>query len=165
MRPARPVGGQRDHDEPGIVSHERVPAQVEPVDRTGSEVLDDDIRLADEAMHEVTTSLGLEVDGEAALVPVDGEEVGADAVCRPRWAPGAQIVARARPLDLDDVGAEVAQDHRSEGARKDPRQVEDPDSVQRPRSVATHMQVSRPGSGRPRRPARSPQPLRPWLVE
>ena len=42
----------------------------------------------------------------------------------------ARVVARAGPLHLDDVGAEVAQQHGGEGAREDAGEVGDEDAVE-----------------------------------
>ena len=49
----------------------------------------------------------------------------------PRRAPGARVVAAARALDLDHVGAEVAERHRRERAREHAREVGDEQPVER----------------------------------
>src|SRR3712207_7926572 len=53
----------------------------------------------------------LEVEGDRALVAVDREEVDRLAVEEGR-APGAGVVPLDRELDLDHVGAEIAEHHR-----------------------------------------------------
>ncbi len=65
----------------------------------------------------------LEVEHDGALVAVEVGEDGAEARRRERRH-GAHAVALGR-LDLDDLGAEVAQDLRAVGAEDDRGQVED----------------------------------------
>ena len=47
-----------------------------------------------------------------------------------RRAPAARVVARARPLDLDDVGAHVAEDLAAERAGEVLTELDDGDAVQ-----------------------------------
>ena len=61
------------------------------------------------------------------LLRLIGGEPGAHAAAVPRIA---QVVAAPGPLDLDDVGAEVGEQHGAVGAGDDPREVEDPDAVE-----------------------------------
>ena len=71
-----------------------------------------------------------EVERERALVAVQAEVVGRLAVV-PRRSPGARVVAPVGALDLDDVGAEVAEQHRGQRAGEHAREVGDEDPVQR----------------------------------
>ena len=64
------------------------------------------------------------------LLRFSAEVVGADAVA-PRRAPGARVVAAVGALDLDHVGAEVAEQHRGQRAGEHAREVGDEDPVQR----------------------------------
>ena len=48
-----------------------------------------------------------------------------------RRAPAAGVVAAARRLDLDDVGAHVAEHHGAQRARQDARQIDDADAGER----------------------------------
>ncbi len=41
-----------------------------------------------------------------------------------RWPPGSRVVAEARPLDLDDVSAEVGERLASPGTGEDARKLE-----------------------------------------
>src|SRR5262249_6849046 len=66
----------------------------------------------------------LQVDGDAPLAPVDGKEVRGLAVGRARRGPLPAVVPAPRVLDLDHLGAVVAQDLRSERARHDAREIE-----------------------------------------
>ena len=52
------------------------------------------------------------------------------ALVRPRRAPAARVVAGARALDLDDVGAQVGEGHRAERAGQHAREVGDEQAVQ-----------------------------------
>src|SRR5699024_268775 len=79
----------------------------------------------------------LEVEGDRALVPVDGLEVAAVAGVRGRREP-ARLIAAARLLDLEDVRAQVRQDVAGERTGQCAGQLEDAD----PREG--------PGRGRPR---------------
>ena len=106
------VGGGRR----AVVVHEQVGRGEEPVE-------------GDAAV------IGAQVEDDPALVAVDRREVGTAAVGRvaPPWrAPGAGLVARRR-LDLDDVGAEVGEEHGGERAGQHPAEVDDPDAVERER--------------------------------
>ncbi len=69
----------------------------------------------------------LELEGDAALVPVHRGEDGAHpAVAAER----TQVVAAAGALELDHVGAEVPEQHRAVGTGDDPGEVEDADSFE-----------------------------------
>src|SRR5439155_19859090 len=94
-------------------------------------ILDDDVR-APRQLEDERRAIGfLEVHGDAALVAVAGRERRAHPVTA---AQVAQVVATARTFDLDDVGAEVAEEHRAEGTRDDPREIEDADALEHHRS-------------------------------
>jgi len=72
---------------------------------------------------------GGEVEGDRALVAVDRQVVGGHALAD-RRQPGAGVVA-ARALDLDHVGAQVAEQHRGVGPGQHTGEVGDQDAVQR----------------------------------
>ena len=86
--------------------------EAEPREGPRAEVLDDDIGLLDEPLEDLRAIGMLEVDRDAALVPVDREVVGGHAIHVGR-RPGPRLVADARQLHLDHVGA-VVREH--EGA-------------------------------------------------
>ncbi len=80
-------------------------------------------------------SVGPKVEPHAALVPIDREEVrrrprpvggGAD----PWRAPAARPIALGR-LDLDDIGAQVAEQHGAVGPGQHGRAIDDPEAGQR----------------------------------
>src|SRR5690606_35072106 len=69
----------------------------------------------------------LQVQGDAALVAVRAEVIGADTV--PVWWEAAGVIAAARRLDFNHVRAEVAQRHRGERPGEVAAQVEDANAV------------------------------------
>lgn len=107
-------------------------------------VLDDDVGLADEALDDRAPGGRLEVEREAALAAVRREEVrrlGRKPVAafrrrsREGRAPRARVVAAARMLDLDDVRAEVREEHRRVRAGQHAAQVEHAHAGQRRRDA------------------------------
>ena len=88
---------------------EHVIADAQLVHDAGAVVLDDDVGLLDHLEEELFALLGLQVQGDALLAAVDVGIVHAVVVLL--RAHGAGIVALARHLDLDDVGAVVGQHH------------------------------------------------------
>ncbi len=117
--------GCASEDDAWIARGESLVADAELVERAGREVLHHDVDLLREAQEQVPPFVGLQVDGDGALPAVDAEEVRAPVVLV--WARGAGDVAVGRPLDLDHVGAEVAQHHGGVGPGEHPREVEDLD--------------------------------------
>ena len=106
---------------------------VEPVAGQAAEleVLDDDVAAAGQFADEALPLRLGEVDGDRAFVAVGAEEIGrirsvaAIGSLDVGRAPGAGVVAGAGALDLDDVGAVVAEQLSGPGARQDAGQVED----------------------------------------
>jgi hypothetical protein len=84
----------------------------EPVDRSGSEVLDDDVGFADERPQDLLRFRVLEVERDRFLAPVEPDEVGGEAM--DRRVVGTGKIAAARALDLDHARAEVAEVARAE---------------------------------------------------
>ena len=77
-----------------------------------------------EATDRVDALWGLEVDRDRALVPVERQEVGG-VVSHEGRSPVAGIVTVTGTLDLDHVGAQIAQDLGRERSREHPREVQD----------------------------------------
>ncbi len=100
-----------------------------------TEVLDDDVRALHQPLDGGASALVGEVECDAALAPVERQVVGGLAAVEWR-PPGARLVARAGPLDLDHVGAEIGEEHRAIRAREDPREVEHPDPRERQARLA-----------------------------
>src|SRR5262249_5624569 len=84
---------------------------------------------------------GSEIDGDAALVPVEELMVNARPVDDRRHGP--RRVAAARILQLDDVGAEVREGERRVRSRQQPREIEDADAVKRQNIIHCSRGLSR----------------------
>ena len=174
IRAVRAEAGDREVHEVRVERGERGVPEPEPGQPTDPVVLDQHVRRAEEAPQDLAPGVGLEVDTDRALVPVDGEEVGGGARARgsvtdPRRSPAPRRVAVGR-LDLDHVRAEVGEQHRAVRPGEDRRAVGDPDPGERPeaglelaatgRRVAAARQVChRPMVARPPASARA---RRPW---
>jgi hypothetical protein len=94
--------------------------EAEPLHRAGPHPLDQHVGPLDEVEHDLHRLGALEVEGDAR--PAAVEQV---------------LVARgqrdaARPVDPDDVGAEVGEHHARVRARPDPRDLDHPHAPQRP---------------------------------
>ena len=87
-----------------------------------------DVGARGEAMHDGAAGFGLEIDRDAALVAVRAEKHGALSAAERRPAP--RLIAGAGRLDLDDLGAEVAQILGAERAREHLGEVENADAGQ-----------------------------------
>jgi len=97
--------------------------------RPRTEILDDDIGSLDEPLECRLPRGMLEVEGDAALVPVDREVVRRHAVLV-RGRPAPRLVAGPRLLDLDDLGAVVGEHERAVRTGERPGQVDDADAMQ-----------------------------------
>src|SRR5215470_20691 len=80
----------------------------------------------------------LKIEGDAALVAVDGRERGAHPVLA---AQVAQVVAEGRPLHLDHVGAQIGEEGGAVGARDDAGEVEDADAFEHAHARAVSMRM------------------------
>ena len=103
---------------------------VEPVFRQPAdlEILDQHVGIGGQRAH-LRLALGaLEIDRDRLLAAVAGVEIGAPARRRrdEGRSPCARIVAGARPLDLDHLGAEIGEQLPGPGPGEDPRQLERP---------------------------------------
>ena len=152
-RPGRAVAADREMDEARVERGEDVVPEPEPGEAVRSEVLDEDVGVGEESAQHVGAGGLLQVEPEAALVAVDREVVGGGPASRrsslahPRRAPAAGRVALGR-LDLDDVGAEVGQEHRRVRPGEDRRAVDDADARERTGRLAGHSPMVAAASGR-----------------
>ena len=100
-------------DQPRIALAERVRAEPQRLELLRPDVVDEHVGPIDQPQQHLARRRGLQVEHDAALVAVDPHEqrghVAADA--RPGVARGVAL----RRLDLDDVGAEIAQHLRGVG--------------------------------------------------
>jgi hypothetical protein len=132
--------GDATDDEGRVDGEELVGGEAEAGGGVGEEVLEQDVGPGDEVVKEGAPFGPGEVQGEAALVAVAGEVVSAGAVGKERRAPGAGLVAGAGALELEDVGAEVAEHLPAERPGEDAGGVEDAHPGERPafRPVLLH---------------------------
>jgi len=80
-------------------------AEAEPLGGTGGEVLYEDIRPGDQCLDGPLAGIGLQVEGDRLLGPVEPDEVRGHPLDRLVIVAGE--VARAGALHLDDPGAQV----------------------------------------------------------
>ena len=145
VRSARAVSGDRSRDELRVLPPHRFGGEAELLEASRRKVFDDDVGAAGEDPHGLGSRLRGEVESDRLLVAVDREEVRR----HPRGgivgrAPAAGDVAVLRVLDLDHAGPEVREHHRAEGARQDPREVED----EHARKRRAHQGLSAPRRAR-----------------
>src|SRR5258706_4736369 len=114
-------------------THDAERPEIEPQLRRDAreKILDDDIRAPRQLEGERRAVGLLKIHGDATLVAVACRERRAHPVIP---AQVAQVVAAARTFDLHDVGAEIPEKHRAEGARDDAREIEDADALEHHRS-------------------------------
>ena len=95
-----------------IEGHRLVGTEPESLDRAGGQVLNEDVRLADERAQCVDAGLALEVEHDALFVAIDPHEVA-------RFAVNLVVVGAGEiagvAFNLDDTGTEIAQLARCEG--------------------------------------------------
>src|SRR5262249_58726349 len=110
---ARPGLAERrdaNHDERTADRRERFPSEIPALERPGSEVLGQDVRLRDQAPDQRLPLRLSQVAGNRLLVArLDEPPVGAAGVGAGGSAQASQVVADARLLDLDHLGAELAE--------------------------------------------------------
>ncbi len=119
----------RGDDHPRIELLDVFPREAHAVERAGREVLDQHVASLDQPFEDLLALRLLGIDGDRALVVIEHREVetvhaGNVAQLSPR------DVAFARPLDLDDVGAQPCEQLRARRPRLHVREVQDADAVQ-----------------------------------
>ncbi len=130
LRSGLPVAGHPHQDDAPIAFAQNVVAEIPLLQRARPEVLDDDVGALDEVEEEVAA---------AGLTQVERDGLLVAGVHRPEEVvpvefglpPGAQRIGRARRLDLDDLGAHVAEQPSRERSRDQRADLDDPDAVQR----------------------------------
>ena len=99
--------------------------------------MDQQVGAIRQAVEQLATDVGPQVDHDAALVAVDRAEVGAAPIlgrAPPRRSPAPALVA-GRRLELDDVRPKIGQQHGGERPGQDARAVQDAQAVEREGSV------------------------------
>ena len=109
-----PKPGDRAIDEPRIDLSQALVVESVLLQSVDLEVLDEHIGMRSKPPHQRPPLLRLEIGGDRALAAVGGVEVGGGTLFAvlsldERGAPGARIVAFARALHLDYIGAKVGQ--------------------------------------------------------
>src|SRR4029453_2127705 len=115
--------------QPRVDRRQLVVAQAEGLHRAGPEVLDQDVGAGDHALEDRHALRRLEVERHVPLVAVDDQERRGLPVLVRR--PRARLVAARGVFDLDDVGAEIGQEHAAERAGQHPGEVEHADTFER----------------------------------
>ncbi len=129
IRPALAVAHQAHVDDAGIGRAHVVSPEFEPAHRRRADVVHEDVGVAAQFQHGVAPGRLLHVEHHAALVAVDLQIDRAHAGAAHRAA-GAHDVARGR-LDLDHVGAVVAEDLGRERPHQHGRHVDDAHALER----------------------------------
>ena len=135
----RPVGvrsglavARHPHDDqPRVQRHEVTRSEAPPLERPGSEVLDEDVGIGDEPANDLLT-LGLtKVERDRALASGHDRppQRGAAGLLA---APLPHRVALTRRFDLDHVGTEVREELAAEWPREQLTHLDDPQIVQWP---------------------------------
>ena len=109
--------------QPGLDPLQGVVAQVHALQHAGAVVVDEHVGRAQEAFEGFASARRLEVQGDAALVAVEGQEIALIAPAE------AGLVAAAGPLHLDDVGPQRGQDEARRGAGHDVAELKHSDAV------------------------------------
>jgi hypothetical protein len=117
-----PEAGNTQVDEPRVARAQPCRIDLEPRGDPGAEVLYHHVAFRRQRGDDLAGARGLEVERDALLVAVEQSEI--DARLADEWAEAARIVARARRLDLDHLGAEVGEQRRAIRPRHDAREIE-----------------------------------------
>jgi len=121
----------RDH-QVRVTRAQRIGPQAQAGRRGGAVVVHEEVRATQQPVQQLATRIGAQVEHDRSLVAVDRCEVRAAPLGRvapPRRSPGARLVAVGR-LDLDDIGAEVGQQHGGERPGQHAADVDDADAFQ-----------------------------------
>ena len=117
-----------DHARVGLV--DVLPGQPHAVERAGREILHQHVAMLDQPLEDFLALGMLGVDRDRALVAVEHREVERVRALHVAQLP-ARDVADAGPLDLDAVGAHIAEKLRAGRARLHVGEVEDVHAVER----------------------------------
>src|SRR5262249_41690779 len=112
-------------DDGGIAAGDRLVADSEAVGHAGQKILDHHVGAPGELESHPGAVRVLEVERQRALVSIHRREDRAHPVLA---TPVAKVVAAAGTLDLDDVGAEIAEQERTIRPGHDAREIEDAQS-------------------------------------
>ena len=130
--PLLAIARARAVDDPRVDGLEVLVAVAEPGQHAGPEVLHHHVGLLGHLHDDRVHLAALQVQRDRPLVAVPGEEVRALRAADPFGEEGhrAEQVAGARALDLDDVGAHVAEELRRERPLQQMAEIEDGDAFE-----------------------------------
>ena len=128
VRRGTTVAEARDRaiDESGVALPHRIPSKAEAIQRPRAQILDHHIRLFHQAQRMGLAFGGFEIQRHALLVAVHRAEGGV-VTC---LAPTAEGITGFRRLHLDDVRAEVAEQHAGIGPADIAGELDDLDTLQ-----------------------------------
>ena len=148
-----PVRADAAHDEPGILGEQRV--RVDPEARGGARCvrLDEHVSGSHEREEHLPVGIGPAGIGPVGIGPIGPRievELDAAAPTEPDVVPGC-VAERgtARRLDLDHVGAVVAEQHAGDGTRDSPREIQHADGVEDAHGLRVRRRFRRRGHGVP----------------
>ncbi len=157
--PRIPEAGAGDVHQPLVEGAEPPVVEPQPRQHARAEALDQHVGRPKQIGEYLAPGLVLEVQRDRTLAAVEADEVAGSAAGQERAEP-ARVVAPRR-LDLDDLGAQIAQDHVRERPGEHPRHVDDDDPGQRHAVGRAHPSVVRSNpprsAGRTLRRGRSPR--------
>ena len=134
VRAGLPVAGDaRDH-EPGVRLVQPVGPDVPALERAGAEVLDEDVRAASASSSRSSCPFSVRRSSVQHFLFLDWTGHQSERSLVARLAPVAQLVGLARRLDLDDLGAHVAEEAAGERSREQAPELDDADAGERPRA-------------------------------
>src|ERR1700730_2639989 len=119
--------GHAQHDQPWVDPVQLLRTQVPAFQDTGAEILDQDVVLSDQPLHHLLALRARELESDGQLVARD--DLPPQSLTVLTEAMGTSGVTQ-RMLDLEDFGAEVAEEHGRERTGVDGRGVDDAQSVE-----------------------------------
>ncbi len=144
------ITGDAGVDEAGVDFAEMVVSQTQPLEGPGTPVVHQHVRHGHQLLECLLALRVAQVDAEALLVAVDAQEPRAHPVAVGVGDEGGAAsgdVARAGPLDLDDLSSHVCQDQRAEGPGDDMRGIQHADAFEWQREAGGHAQGELCGDG------------------
>ena len=128
----------RGHDHARVELVDVLPGEPHAVERAGREVLHQHVAMLDQALDDLLALGMLGIDRDRALVAVEHREIEAVGPFHVTQLT-ARNVADARPLDLDHVGAHIAEQLGAGRAGLHVREVEDAHAVERLAGLAVGL--------------------------
>ena len=144
VRAVRAEAADRAVHEPRIERRAAARARAELLGRARPEVLDVDVRVADQPLEQLAIAGLLEVADDAALVAVVGLEMR-----RIEAALVGAIRIAAGTFDLDHVGAEIGEHHAGAGTGDERALLDDPHAAQHRHFIAQPSPGTKPSGRRP----------------